>query len=458
MNKEAFQIMKRRFTGRAVESALLIFAIALGVGASTAGLSLVFHTNNYSTEVLSSAEYREIVIATNNNFDDMDQPVIEKDKTDNIVLTELDLKASEIVPQISYAYISSDKTIRILSSNGKTFGRSPGGDDRPAQEESGENVESSDPPQNEMISEMMNAMEEIKDDPSYIQPNLNEISGYEVTDQFFYAWSLETVEGSLFTESDYTSSDRVIVLGNKIAENFSAGNPLSSLIGKKILGIQGVYTIIGVLEMTNNDFDGKYLTVENQQISDDRFRPSNSSKNNRQLRFTVSDPSDLDEAAALLTNWFNNQYGVNQVVVSNPRAEAEKVIDRSKGIGILILFLSLSGLFIASVNVSNILMGRSLRMKKHIGILKALGASKVKILTLFAGEALLITIIGSLLGLALAIPLSNSMQQSLDMGNSPLSYLIAGTAISFILTIIFSIFPSLKSSNLGAADAMRTAN
>lgn len=176
-----------------------------------------------------------------------------------------------------------------------------------------------------------------------------------------------------------------------------------------------------------------------------------------QLRFTVSDPTELDETSRLLSEWFGSQFGQGQIVVSNPRAEAERLIARNTGIGLLILFLSLAGLFIASVNVSHILMGRALRMRKHIGILKALGASRRKILHLFVAEALAVTLGGAALGALLAVPLSSAMQEALDLGTGSPVYLFLGVLISWILTLVFSLVPAWQGSRIEAAEAMRSA-
>ena len=183
----------------------------------------------------------------------------------------------------------------------------------------------------------------------------------------------------------------------------------------------------------------------------DRFRPGG----NKQLRFTVSDPQELDVAAELLSAWFGSEYGEGQIVISNPREEAEQMISRNRGISYLILFLSLAGLFIASVNISNILMSRTLRMKKHVGILKALGASNRNIIQLFAIEASVITLMGTLLGTVIAFPLSNAMESAMGLAGGSGLFVVSGILLSSILTFGFSLIPSYQNSGFEAAEAMR---
>jgi putative ABC transport system permease protein len=178
---------------------------------------------------------------------------------------------------------------------------------------------------------------------------------------------------------------------------------------------------------------------------------------NTTLRYSVSDPSKLDEAASQLSGWFESRFGESQIAISNPRGEAQKLIDRNAGIGILILFLSLSGLFIALVNVSHILMSRGLRMRKGVGIMMALGASRRSVLGLFASEATAVAVAGSLIGGAFAFPLSRTMQNALGLSGGSWLFVLAGVALSWILTMACSIAPAWQNSRIVPADAMRAA-
>jgi hypothetical protein len=95
MASETSLIMKRRFFGRILESGLLIIAVALGVGVAASGLSLMFHTREYSSNLLNAAEYKEIVVTTRANIEDMTYPAVEK--TPNTTrLTTKDLEAGAV--------------------------------------------------------------------------------------------------------------------------------------------------------------------------------------------------------------------------------------------------------------------------------------------------------------------------------------------------------------------------
>jgi ABC-type antimicrobial peptide transport system permease subunit len=158
-----------------------------------------------------------------------------------------------------------------------------------------------------------------------------------------------------------------------------------------------------------------------------------------------------------LQQWFDSQFGELQIVISNPRSVAQQLMNRNTGIALLIMFLSLSGLFIASVNVSNILMSRAMRMKKHVGILMALGSSRKQITQLFAAESLGITLLGAAFGTFLSLPLGQTMQASLDMNGGNGMYIPLGVVISIVITLTFGLLPARQFSKIDPAIAMRAA-
>jgi len=504
MRDESGKIIVRRFWNRTLESLLLILAVAMGVGAAASGLSLIANIGSYSKETLASPAYREIIVSTQNNASDMADPVILKPTQDNVVLTVKDLDAATMVPQVAYAYISNQTELRFINQAEaeREANMVRDGFGGPPPEEAPATVIGSDtaepaagtnagtqvaatttagtriaatagtatastdnqsteannaaPPQRFGLSSA--ELEVAAADASIIIGQQENLAGYRVTPQFFDAWSMKAGTGSLFTASDLVGTQSIVVLGSQAASVLAGeGNDPATLVGKKILARQGYQTVVGILQDTGRAiYDEAYFTPYRSGSAGFMGGPPMRSMNT-QLRFSVADPETLTETAAGLTEWFDSQYGEGQIVVSNPRAETERLMARNTGIGLLILFLSLAGLFIASVNVSNILMGRGLRMRKNVGILMALGASRVAIIQLFAKEALAISAAGSFLGALLALPLSTSMRNALGISGGSWWYLPVGIAAAWIPTIIFSLMPARQNSMIDPAQAMRVA-
>nr|WP_230391637.1 MULTISPECIES: ABC transporter permease [unclassified Oceanispirochaeta] len=439
---------------RFLESGLLIIAVALGIGAASSGIALLANTISTSRELLDSQTYKELVVSTASEAEDMEEPVSLKAVQETAVLSSEDLNAADLVPYVSHAYVYDNYRYHLVNEESisketemraQFQAETPEG---PANDDPQEGGPEDDRPQ--QVSEEEFA--QMSEQSNIIIAELDEISGHKVTPEFFEAWDIDVAAGSLFSEQDMTGNSNIAVLGSDLAELLvEEGEETDSLLGKQILAREGLVTVIGILE-AQEDSEVFYEPYRSNAVGDFRRMAMNT-----QLRFTVDDTEKLDETAAQLQQWFDSQFGEQQVVISNPRAEAEQLISRNTGLALLIMFLSLSGLFIASVNVSNILMSRAMRMKKHVGILMALGSSRARISQLFAWESAAITLMGAVLGTLISIPLGRYMQSSLDITEGTWFFTLMGVVLSAALTLLFGLLPARQFTKIDPAIAMRAA-
>lgn len=483
MSDEANKILWRRFSARMLESGLLLLAVALGVGATAAGFSLLANTQKLGAEMLASPAYREIVVSTQTQADDMEAPAVPKPTQDNVVLTASDLAVGESIPSVRYSYVQSGTELRFMTqkaveqfsqmrqaaASGQTAGAVVGGGmiimTGPPPEGVGEGQSSSNGGQSSVRQGPPglldpDALAKAQAESDVFLTELDQLRGSAVTPQYFDAWKLTAAVGSLFAASEGQTEDTLVVLGAQAAVDVAGPQvEASTLVGKKILTWEGYATVVGILAPSGTDsIDNSFFTPYQTPSTDFGVGgPPRRMAFNVQLRFAVANPSQLEKAAASLTQVLSDTYSTDQLVVSNPRAEAQKLIDRNTGIGLLILFLALAALFIASVNVSHILLSRGLRMRKGVGILMALGASKRSILGLFASEGVFLSTAGSLLGALLAWPLSQTMESALGLTDGSLWFLAAGVAGAWVLNLVFSILPAVQNSKIPPADAMRAA-
>lgn len=460
MSEEANKILWRRFVGRMLESGLLLLAVALGVGATAAGFSLLANTQKLGNEMLASPAYREIVVATQTNRDEMEASALVKPSSDTLVLTASDLAVADSIPAIQYAYVSSGTEIRFMNAKALSQMSQMG----PAVQTTSKTVtvtsaaatERQGPPGMLTADELAQKQAEA----DVFLTEVDQLRGSAVTPQYFNAWGLKAAVGSLFADSESQSDTTLVVLGSEAAVQI-AGEQIepNALVGKKILTWGGYAVVVGILAPSGTEaIDHSFFTP--YQTTGTDAGPGGGLRRmafNVQLRFAVANPAQLATTGATLTQLLSDTFGTDQLVVSNPRTEAQKLIDRNTGIGVLILFLALAALFIASLNVSHILLSRGLRMRKGVGILMALGASKSSILQLFAGEGIFLSTAGSLLGALLAWPLSQTMESALGLGGGSWLYLLIGVAGAWVLNLVFSVLPAVQNSRIPPADAMRAA-
>jgi ABC-type antimicrobial peptide transport system permease subunit len=302
----------------------------------------------------------------------------------------------------------------------------------------------------ELAEELAAQAEQLLEKP---QPAIEEMPGVRVTSEYFNAWNLQAAEGSLFTEEETEEDTPVMVVGSELSQTlFEDGISL----GREVMLMRTLYEIVGILEPTGTAADetafipAQFIDIERIPQFARQFVGLNTT-----LHFTVFDPSRLDEARSQLDEWFSQEYGEGRVVITIPRVEVEAAQDRTARLVSIILFLAVAGLLIASVNVSNILLGRAMRKRKNIGILKALGASIRDVFNLFFIEALILGVSGAVLGAGISILISKLMLLAIS-GSAILStMLFLGILAAWAITTSLTVIPALQASRIPAADALR---
>ncbi len=227
--------------------------------------------------------------------------------------------------------------------------------------------------------------------PDGPKPQVEFLHGLEVTSEFFASRGLTALAGSLFTEADMGRGEPILVLGSRLGETlFEDGVS----VDRQVLSLNRLYRIVGVLAPTGTEVDEQAFTPAPQaadRIEGFAFKAAMDTS----LRFTVADPAHLDEARAQLAIHFATTYGEGAVSISIPRAEAQSTTDRYRRLVRIILFLALSALLIAAVNMTNLFYSRAVRRQRSVGILKAVGASVAQVFAVFFLEALIVGGVGA---------------------------------------------------------------
>ena len=288
--------------------------------------------------------------------------------------------------------------------------------------------------------------------PEGPQPQIEFAEGWEVTPEFFDAWGLTAAQGDVFQAADVDRGEPLLVLGSTLgATLFEDGEA----VGRQVLARNQLYRIIGVLEPSGTEVDDLAIAparIAAQQFQGFRGRFAALRTN---LRFMVDDPDQLEQARAQLVNWFDSSHGAGAVAISVPRAEAEATADRNGRLATVILFLALSALLIAAVNVTNIFFSRAVRKRRTVGILKAVGASIRQVFTVFFLEALAIGAVGAAVGLGLSALLSRLMEETIGFGALQIGLIVIGVLVSWGIVAVFNVVPASAAARVPAAEAIR---
>ncbi|MFB9376474.1 ABC transporter permease [Kineococcus gynurae] len=259
-------------------------------------------------------------------------------------------------------------------------------------------------------------------------------------------------EGEFFTSADVDTRRRVAVIGSRTAEVlFGQGDPL----GRQITVSGTRFRVVGVLAEQGESFgvsqDNEVhlpITVAQRLFGVDRVDA-----------YAVKAPSSADVPALAERLWraMKDQHP-DQEFSAVTQTQILGVIGDILGLltGVLAAIAGIS-LLVGGVGVSNIMLVSVRERTREIGLRKALGARQRDILVQFLVEAVVLTSVGGLLGIAIGVGGSLLINQV-----SPLPAAIEwwSPVVAFVVSaavgIFFGVFPARRAGRLDPVVALRT--
>lgn len=273
--------------------------------------------------------------------------------------------------------------------------------------------------------------------------------------------------GRNFAESDFSNFRKVVILDDDSAETlFSGENP----VGKTIEIRQEPYVVIGVVEKSSqfepviNTIDDYYMYAEDSSGSvyvPDVTWPVIYSYDEPQNLVLKLDSADNMTAAGkevediLNAGLFAEDDTIKYKAV-NLLEQAKEIQELSKSTNTMLIWIAGISLLVGGIGVMNIMLVSVTERTQEIGLKKAIGARKGKILGQFLTEAAVLTSMGGLVGVIVGIILAEVISK-LMVTKVAISIPAAVIAVIFsmVIGIIFGLLPSYKAANLNPIDALR---
>ena len=142
--------------------------------------------------------------------------------------------------------------------------------------------------------------------------------------------------------------------------------------------------------------------------------------------------------------------------IYNQTAVADTLSTATATLTLMLGGIAAISLLVGGIGIMNIMLVSVTERTREIGIRKAIGASRGNILSQFLVEALVVSVLGGLIGLGLSLLAARLMGPLLKMQLS-VSPLVAMLAVGFSLFIgvVFGLYPANKASRLLPVEALR---
>jgi putative ABC transport system permease protein len=273
---------------------------------------------------------------------------------------------------------------------------------------------------------------------------------------------LDLEQGRYFTDIESASGRNIAVIGASIAEAlFPTGNAL----GKEVKIAGRSVTIIGVLKKQGEGIN-IFGTTDTQLIL-----PINFVRNIIDINSDNIDPTIMVKALPGVSNeqLMDELRGVMRAVRKlKPKADDDFALNQTSLISnqfdSLFSILGVAGwiiggfsILVGGFGIANIMFVSVKERTTIIGIQKALGAKRYFILLQFLTEAVVLSVIGGMVGLlvvyigTIIVGAMDIMDISLSSGN-----IIMGLTISAIIGVISGFVPSYRASRLDPVEAIRS--
>jgi putative ABC transport system permease protein len=268
------------------------------------------------------------------------------------------------------------------------------------------------------------------------------------TSDVFSALNLKADEGQLWTRSDVDKKSKLAAIGPKLAEELEVGVGNKITIGDQtfkigaILGAKGgggfggpsfdTYVYIPYKSAPSLNPTKKFLSIYIQAPDSASIAPLKDDIKESLLKRYDEDDFSIVESTEFL-NAINSIFGV---------------------LNMILVAIAAISLIVGGIGIMNVMYVSVTERIREIGIRRALGATQKDILWQFLAEAVILSLIGGLMGLLLSFIVVLAIRQFFPAYIDGLSVAIA-LGVSSSIGIIFGVFPARKAAALSPIEAIR---
>ena len=282
------------------------------------------------------------------------------------------------------------------------------------------------------------------------------------TPDFLIVRDFEMDRGRFFTDVDMRRNNQVVVIGADLAERlFGNSNP----IGEKLRIKDTSFQIIGVLESKGSNLGVNYdeaaliplMTMANRIVG----RTSPFGLEVTYIVVSANDADSVDAAQFQITNLLRLRHkitGEDDFTINTQKDALQTVGQITGALTIMLAAIAGISLFVGGIGIMNIMLVSVTERTQEIGLRKAIGATEQDILLQFMIEAVIVSVIGGLVGTAVGVSgiVLVAVVTPLEAAISPIAIATA-VGVSGGIGLFFGVVPARRAAQLDPIVALRSA-
>ncbi len=269
------------------------------------------------------------------------------------------------------------------------------------------------------------------------------------------SWNVD--KGRLFTDQEIRRYEKVVILGSDVVKKlFDFIDPIGKYV--KIDGYK--LRVIGILEEQGASFG---QSQDNFAVVPITTFQNFYGKRKRSINITVSsrtkeEYNDLIEKAI---GYFRTIRKVpagedDDFGIYSNESVLGQINDMTNGVKTGAIAIGLIALLAAGIGIMNIMLVSVTERTKEIGIRKAIGARRNNILIQFLSEAVILSLIGGVIGIVSGLLVGNLAGSFLNAASAiPVNWVVIGVLLCVVVGVGFGTYPAYKAANLDPIEALR---
>jgi putative ABC transport system permease protein len=294
--------------------------------------------------------------------------------------------------------------------------------------------------------------------------NLNWATAIQgVTPEYFEAREWGLAEGRLFTSEDLAGATKVVLLGQTTVQNlFGDADPIGQIVRIKKVP----FTVVGVLDRKGqNSWGQDQDDVAIIPLSTAKKKVLGVSQANARsvgaISIKIRAGEDMAQAETQIRELLRQRHRLqafqdDDFTLRNLSEILQAQEESSKVMTYLLLAIASVSLFVGGIGIMNIMLVSVTERTREIGLRMAVGARGRDILLQFLVEAVTLSLIGGLLGIAVGLITSQTISQFAEWRTeiAPASIAMA-FGFAAVVGVFFGFYPARKAARLDPIEALR---